>query len=81
MVWYILHANGSILQRTFGISSDFPTQGDYDGDARADISIYRNGASAGAAGNFWIHNSFDNTPLNRQWGINPDFAVARFDAR
>jgi hypothetical protein len=81
MVWFILTATGAQSQRTFGISSDFPTQGDYDGDAKADISIYRNGAAVGAAGNFWNFNSFTNSPTNRAWGINPDFATARFDAR
>jgi CHRD domain len=81
MVWHILFSGGGSLQRTFGITSDFPVQGDYDGDARADIAVYRNGAAAGLGGNFWIHNSFDNTSTVRQWGINPDFATARFDAR
>jgi uncharacterized delta-60 repeat protein len=40
-VWYVMHANGTILQKQFGIAEDKPVIGDYDGDGLFDIAVYR----------------------------------------
>jgi hypothetical protein len=77
MVWWILQSSdGSVRVQQFGISSDVPTQGDYDGDGVADISIYR-----GSNSTFWTLNSFSNAASATQWGIQGDFPANRFDAR
>ena len=78
MVWWILQTGtGTIRVQTFGISSDLPVQGDYDGDARTDLALYR----AGAQSTFWVFESFTNTARANPWGISGDFPVATFDAR
>jgi len=40
---FISILNGSVAYRNWGISTDVPTPADYDGDGKADISIYRKG--------------------------------------
>ena len=82
MVWWILQSStGTSGTQTFGITSDFPTQGDYDGDARTDLAIYRQGATTGSQNNFWIFNSFSFSASVIPWGVRGDFAVNRFDTR
>jgi hypothetical protein len=82
MVWWIQNSsNGSVRAQQWGISSDLPTQGDYDGDGKTDLSIYRRGATATSTSSFWTFRSFDNTAQQFVWGLQPDFPVATFDAR
>jgi hypothetical protein len=81
LVWHILYSGGGSLVRTFGRSNDLPAQGDYDGDGKTDLALYRPGATTGAAGFYWLINSFDNTNSVIQWGVRPDFSVNTFDIR
>ena len=82
MVWWIVQSStGTIRVQPFGISSDLPAQGDYDGDARADIAVYRRGATATAQSFFWVSRSFDGVASVTPWGLGADFAVNTFDAR
>jgi hypothetical protein len=67
--------------QTFGISSDFPAQGDYDGDGRTDIAVFRRGATVGAPSFYWTFRSFDNTVQVVNWGLGSDFSVNTFDTR
>jgi hypothetical protein len=56
---------------------DFPTSGDYDGDGRDDLAIYRAGAVAGAQSEFWIFRSSDNIPQKIDFGLFGDQAICR----
>ncbi|MBV9210795.1 MAG: hypothetical protein JOZ52_09215, partial [Acidobacteria bacterium] len=81
MVWFIRRSSGGSSARTFGISSDSVTQGDYDGDGICDVSVYRNGPTTGSQSTFYWFGSFDNQPHQQVWGLRGDFPVNNFDAR
>lgn len=83
MVWHLLRSSdgGYEVRGAFGISSDVPVQGDYDGDGRTDMAVYRSGVGAGAASVYWILNSHNLSVTRSPWGITGDFAVGTFDAR
>lgn len=76
--WNLNSTTGTQISPEWGNAvTDFPTPGDYDGDGRDDLAIYRNGASAGAQSAFWILNSSNNVVQYFAWGLNPDQPVAR----
>jgi hypothetical protein len=81
--WFILQSsNGQMAPvQTFGISSDLPVQGDYDGDARTDHAVYRRGTTPTSQSIFHVLRSFTNTYQGTPWGLQLDFPVATFDAR
>ncbi len=58
-------------------SSDFPAPGDYDGDGKDDLTVYRAGASTGLPSTFWIYFTSTNTFQTVQFGLSGDQAVAR----
>ena len=82
LVWFILQSsNGQARFVPFGVSSgtsgDAPAPGDYDGDGRTDISIWRPGTQSV----YWTLGSFANNVIVRPWGVNGDFMVASFGVR
>jgi hypothetical protein len=83
IVWFILKSStGTVDGATvFGISSDLPIQGDYDGDARTDIALYRRGASAASQSTHHVLKSFTNSYEGTLWGLMADFPVNSFDSR
>ncbi len=58
VIWWVSHAGGGATSHfLWGTASDFFLPGDYDGDTRTDVAIWRPGAG-GSAG-FWISRSSD----------------------
>lgn len=58
-------------------NTDFPTPGDYDGDGKTDVAVYRAGATVGAQSTFYILRSSDSTFSFVSFGLNGDEAIAR----
>ena len=43
LIWYILDSPAGFRTVEFGASGDKPTRGDFDGDGKGDLAVYRNG--------------------------------------
>jgi hypothetical protein len=58
----------------WGVSSDVAVPGDYDGDSRTDVAIYRP-----STGTWWVLKSSTNysTYTAFNWGISTDLPVLR----
>ena len=64
----------------WGLSaSDFPTQGDYDGDGKTDIAIWRPNADV-SLNYFWVRNSSNGATMNVEWGQQGDYPVANYNS-
>lgn len=72
--WYVLNSsNGGMVSTTFGIATDRVVPGDYDGDGRVDVAVFRNGT-------WYLLDSFSSTFRAIAWGTNSDVpAAADFD--
>ena len=77
LVWYVRRStDGGLYATTFGITgSDLNAQGDYDGDGKTDVAVWRD-----SNGSFYVQRSTDPTNiLVQQWGSPSDFPVAGYD--
>jgi hypothetical protein len=66
--WHV-HGSGEIQ---FGLSSDTPTPGDFDGDGKTDRAVFRP-----SDGTWHVLNSSDNQYTGLNWGTAGDIPVAR----
>ena len=77
--WNLLSFTNTVQnQSNWGnANTDFPAPGDFDGDAKADISIYRTAAVIGGQNEYWIIQSSNNTVRYFAWGVPGDETVQR----
>ena len=75
ITWWNLNSTSGVQNASnWGdANTDFPAPGDYDGDGKGDISIYRDGAQSA----FWIIQSSNNAVRYFAWGVTGDQPVAR----
>ena len=74
--WIRPTATGIGYFQAFGVSGDDPTVlGDYDGDGKTDLAVYRAGASGGMPSYWFYKRSIDGVIVAVQWGVNGDFPV------
>jgi uncharacterized protein (TIGR03437 family) len=67
-MWYLLSGNGtSQIYMPWGLSTDIPAAGDYDGDRKTDFCVFRP-----SEGNWYIHRSTDGGMTVYHWGSNGD---------
>ncbi len=74
--WWVMGGQGSQqVSVQWGLSSDKPAPGDYDGDGKTDFSIFRP-----TEGNWYVQRSSDNTLLQYNFGVGDDkLAQADYD--
>jgi hypothetical protein len=80
--WYVRPSStgaiGGSPTAIFGASAtDFPTQGDYDGDGKTDFAVWRSSATPGASA-FWVQGTTSGA-FSVPFGQNGDFPVARYN--
>jgi hypothetical protein len=76
--FYITNSgNGSITSVQFGATGDVPVSGDWDGDGKADLAVYRSGIGAGGQSYFYYRPSGTQGVDFRQivWGTTGDKPV------
>jgi subtilisin-like proprotein convertase family protein len=72
ITWYTLNTLGVTATVWGTAATDFPISGDYDGDDKSDIGVWRPGSPA----TFWIRKSSDGGLIAQAWGTtNDDSAV------
>jgi putative transposon-encoded protein len=68
--WFIRDSNGGAVSTiSFGTSGDIPVPGDYDGDGKDDVAIYR-------SGQWWVNRSSGGV-TTQNFGIGSDTAIPR----
>jgi uncharacterized delta-60 repeat protein len=68
--WYVSRSTGGFSILQFGLSSDKIVPGDFDGDGKTDIAVFRP-----SEGNWYVLNSSDGTYTILHFGLNGDIPV------
>ena len=68
--WYILDPSGPSKSVQWGVPSDIPVVGDFDGDGKSDVTVWRP-----STGTWYIIQSSNNEVITRQWGEASDIPV------
>jgi hypothetical protein len=61
--FYVKRSNGGFLVKQWGLATDVPVPGDYDGDGLTDIAIFRP-----SEGNWYVLRSSDQQSVVTAWG-------------
>jgi len=79
ITWWNLNSTAGVQNASDwgNANTDFPAPGDYDGDGKGDIAIYRSGATVGSQNDYWIIQSATNTFRHFAWGLSGDATVQR----
>lgn len=83
MQWWILKSSGGYSMtswgRVFGLPlADIPLYGDFDGDRKTDIAVFRKQyVTPQAETYFYILRSGDNSIIAQQWGLSDDFPIVQ----
>ncbi|MCC7307051.1 MAG: VCBS repeat-containing protein [Acidobacteria bacterium] len=73
--WYVLGDGGGTSQQSWGVSTDKPAPGDFDGDGKTDFCVFRP-----SDGNWYSIASSSGAMVTTGWGQNGDIPVpADFD--
>ena len=65
-IWYLSRSTQGFTYQQFGQAGDVPQPGDYDGDGKGDLAVFR-------TGNWYILNSSGNPPVTGvQFGLTTD---------
>jgi thermitase len=78
LFWYVWRSTGGFFVAQYGLATDKPVRGDFDGDGKTDLAVYRPTAGT-PANSFLILRSSDNNFVGTQFGQTPDDAVVSGD--
>jgi hypothetical protein len=79
--FYILERDGGGTGASpirWGLPGDIRVPGDYDGDGKTDIAIWRQSSNP-ALNNFYVRRSSDGAVQTFQWGLENDYPVANWN--
>jgi hypothetical protein len=75
--WNLNSTSGVQTAQWGDANKDYPSPGDFDGDGKTDLSLYRAGATDTAQSEYWVLLTSDFTYRYFAWGLGMDINVAR----